>query len=227
MTDVLVIKNSKIEGLGTLKNLLESDGFDIHTIFAKKDKIPNESFDFLVILGANESANDDLSYLLEEQKLIRKYVEDNIPILGICLGSQLIAKSLGAIVYSGPVKEIGFYEDVVFDDKSNLFSGIKNPTSVFHWHGDSFDLPSNSIRLAHSKNYQNQAFQHQSAVGVQFHLEVNQSIVELWLEKAQEKLSELSYIYPEKILVDIDEKIPIVQNNLNIFYKNFKSKFNL
>ena len=227
MADVLVIQNSKIEGLGTLEGLLESDGFHIRTVYAKNEKIPNEPFNLLVILGGSESANNDLSYLIDEQKLIRKSVENEIPVLGICLGSQLIAKAFGAKVYSGSVKEIGFYSDVYVVDNSSLFLGIKQPMTVFHWHGDTFELPSNSIRLAHSKNYSNQAFQYERAVGVQFHLEVNQSIVKLWLEKAQQKLSEISYIDPEKILLDINEKIPIVQNNLNIFYKNFKSKFNL
>jgi GMP synthase (glutamine-hydrolysing) len=227
MTDVLVIQNSKIEGLGTLESLLKSDGFQIRTVYAKKEKIPNDPYALLIILGANESANDNFSYLYNEQKLIRKSVENKIPVLGICLGSQLIAKAFGSKVYPGSVKEIGFYDDVIVDNNSYLFSGIKNPTTVFHWHNDTFDLPLNSIKLAHSKNYPNQAFQYQSAIGVQFHLEVNQSIVKLWLEKAQEKFLELFYIHQEKILIDIDEKIPIVQNNMNIFYKNFKSKFNL
>ncbi len=227
MADVLVIQNSKIEGLGTLEGLLESDGFHIRTVYAKKEEIPNDPFRFLIILGANESANVDFPYLLNEQKLIRKFVENKIPVLGICLGSQLIAKAFGAKVYSGSVKEIGFYNDIVVDNESSLFLGIKNPMTVFHWHGDTFELPSNSIRIAHSKNYSNQSFQYQSVVGLQFHLEVNQSIVKLWLEKAQKKISEIPYINPERILNEIDEKIPIVQNNMNIFYKNFKSKFKL
>ncbi len=227
MVDVLVIQNSKIEGLGTLEPLFKSDGFNIKTIYAKKEKIPNDPFGILIILGASESANDDLPYLLDEQELIRKSVENKIPVLGICLGSQLIAKAFGAKVYSGSVKEIGFYNDVLIDDDSDLFLGIKNPMTVFHWHGDTFDLPSNSTRIAHSKNFPNQAFQIQSAVGLQFHLEVNQSIVKLWLEKSKKKISVIPYISSEQILKEIDEKFPIVQNNMNIFYKNFKSKFNL
>jgi len=227
MADVLVIQNSKIEGLGTLENLLESDGFQIRKVYAKKEKISNDSYQLLIILGANESANADFSYLINEQKLIKKFVENKIPVLGICLGSQLIAKAFGAKVHTGSVKEIGFYDDVFLDNGSSLFAGIKNPMTVFHWHADKFDLPSNSIKIAHSKNYPNQAFQYQSAVALQFHLEVNQSTVKLWLEKAQEKLSQISYINQDKILQDINEKIPIVQNNMNIFYKNFKSKFNL
>ncbi|MGI0064875.1 MAG: type 1 glutamine amidotransferase [Nitrosopumilaceae archaeon] len=227
MTDVLVIQNSKTEGIGTLGNLLESDGFRLRTVYAKQGKIPTADFPLLVVLGAPESANDNVSYLLDEQKLIRKFVQNKIPVLGICLGSQLIAKAFGAQVFTGHKKEIGFYNDLILDNKSSLFSGIKNPMTVFHWHGDTFSLPDNSLRIAHSQNYENQAFQIESAVGVQFHLEVDKTIVKLWLDKAQKELKEISYINPTSIRHEIDEKIPLVQNNMKIFYKNFKSTFHL
>ena len=226
MTDVLILQNSKIEGPGVLGTLLESDGFTIKTIYTKQEKIPADNFSLLVVLGATESANENHSYLLEEQKLIKKTVEKNVPVLGICLGSQLIAKTFGGVVFAGSKKEIGFYDDIEIDD-AKLFSGIKNPMTVFHWHGDTFTLPENSIRLAHSKNYENQAFQIQSAIGLQFHLEVDESIVNLWLDKSQDYIKKLSYINSDDIRLNITEKIPIVQNNMNIFYKNFKSKFKL
>jgi len=227
MTDILVIQNSKIEGIGTLGNLLESDGFRLRTVYAKQGKIPTDDFPLLVVLGASESANDNVSYLLDEQKLIRKFVQNKIPVLGICLGSQLIAKAFGAKVFTGHKKEIGFYNDLILDNNSSLFSGIKSPMTVFHWHGDTFSLPDNSVRIAHSQNYENQAFQLESAVGVQFHLEVDKTIVKLWLDKAQKELKEISYINPNNIRQEIDEKIPLVQNNMEIFYKNFKSTFHL
>jgi GMP synthase-like glutamine amidotransferase len=227
MTDILVIQNSKIEGIGTLGNLLESDGFRLRTVYAKQGKIPTDNFPLLVVLGASESANDNASYLLDEQKLIRKFVQNKIPVLGICLGSQLIAKAFGAKVFTGNKTEIGFYNDIEIDNNSSLFSGIKSPMTVFHWHGDTFSLPDNSIRIAHSQNYENQAFQLESAIGIQFHLEVDKTIVKLWLDKAEEKLKEISYINPDNIRHEIDEKIPIVQNNMEIFYKNFKTIFKL
>jgi GMP synthase-like glutamine amidotransferase len=227
MTDVLVLQNSKIEGLGILGNLLESDGFTIRTIYAKKEKIPTSVFSLLIVLGANESANDPHPYLLNEQKLIKKFVKQKIPVLGICLGSQLIAKTFGGQVFTGSKKEIGFYTDIEIDTNSRLFSGIDSPMTVFHWHGDTFTLPENSIRLAQSKNYENQAFQLKSAVGLQFHLEVDKTTVNLWLDKSEDNIKKLSYINPEDIRQDINEKISIVQNNMNIFYKNFKSKFKL
>lgn len=226
MSNVLVLQNSKIEGPGVLGSLLESDGFSLKTIYTKQEKIPKNDFSLLLVLGANDSVNDPLSYLLDEQKLIKKYVEKDIPVLGICLGSQLIAKTFGGKVFPGAKKEIGFYNDVEIDN-SELFSGIQNPMTVFHWHGDTFTLPENFVRLAHSRNYENQAFQFQTAVGLQFHLEVDRSIVNLWLDKAQDYLEKISYIHPDEIRNEIDEKISIVQNNMNIFYKNFKSKFHL
>lgn len=229
MPKFLVIQNTKNEGIGVLGELLRKDTVDIKTILAKSEDIPDIKPDAIIILGAPESANDELPYLKKELELIRQSVERNIPVLGICLGSQLIAKAFGARVYKGPRKEIGFYNDIEFDniDKSRLFMGVKSPAVVFHWHGDTFDLPENAIRLAHSKDYQNQAVKIGSAVGVQFHLEVDEPTVKLWIEKSRKELGNTSYIDPVLIEKQIPQYIGIVKNNLEIFYKNFKSEFNL
>ena len=227
MSKVLVIQNTRIEEIGYLGELLNNDGFVIHSVNAKYEKLPETNYSLLVILGAPESANDDLPYLQAEQKLIKKTVDDNIPVLGICLGSQLIAKTFGGKVYRGPKKEIGFYHDLRIDNNSKLFSDFTNPFTVFHWHGDTFDLPEKAVRLVHSENYPNQAFQIASAVGLQFHLEVNTEMINLWLDKTQEKLHQIPYIDPQKICSNIDENISIVKNNMNNFYNNFKSSFHL
>ncbi len=227
MSDVLFVQNTRIEGPGYLGDLLKEDGFDIHSVNAKHEKLPEKEYSLVVILGAPESANDELPYLQEEQRLIKKSVEKNIPVLGICLGSQLIAKTFGGKVYRGQKKEIGFYKDLVPEANSSLFSGFDNPFTVFHWHGDTFDLPEGALRLVRSKNYENQAFQFQSAVGLQFHLEVNEEMVNLWLDKTEEKLQNIPYINPEKIRLDIDENISIVKTNMKNFYNNFKSSFHL
>ena len=227
MSDVLLVQNTRIEGSGHLGELLSNDGFNITSISAKHERIPEKKFSLVVVLGAPESANDDLPYLVEEQKLIKNSVNDNIPVLGICLGSQLIARTFGAKVYKGPTKEIGFYHDLTISNNSKLFDGFKNPFSVFHWHGDTFDLPDGATRLALSENYSNQAFQYKSAVGLQFHLEINEQMVNLWLDKTEEKLQQIPYIDPQKIRSEIDENISIVKSNMGNFYNNFKSVFDL
>jgi GMP synthase-like glutamine amidotransferase len=227
MSDVLIVQNTTIEGSGYLGELLREDGFDIHSVNAKHEKLPEKENSLVVILGAPESANDNLPYLQEEQKLIKKSVENNIPVLGICLGSQLIAKTFGGKVFRGPKKEIGFFNDLVPEANSSLFSGFDDPFTVFHWHGDTFDLPEGAIRLASSEIYPNQAFRFKSAVGLQFHLEVNEEMVNLWLDKTEEKLQSIPYIDPQKIRCEIDENISIVKTNMRNFYNNFKSSFQL
>jgi len=227
MSDVLVVQNTRIESSGYLGELLSSDGFDITSINAKHEIIPNKKFSLVVILGAPESANDDLPYLRAEQQLIKNSVEKNIPVLGICLGSQLIAKTFGAKIYSGPKKEIGFYNDLKISSNSTFFSGFQNPFTVFHWHGDTFDLPQGALRLASSEHYPNQAFQYKSAIGLQFHLEVNEEMVNLWLDNTKEKLQKISYINPQEIRSEINENISIVKSNMKNFYNNFKSVFSL
>jgi len=227
MSDVLVVQNTRIESSGYLGELLSRDGFDITSINAKHEIIPNKKFSLVVILGAPESANDDFPYLIEEQQLIKNSVNDDVPVLGICLGSQLIAKTFGAKVYSGPKKEIGFYNDLKISNDSTFFSGFQNPFTVFHWHGDTFDLPQGALRLASSEHYLNQAFQYKSAIGLQFHLEVNEEMVNLWLDNTKEKLQKISYINPQEIRSEINENISIVKSNMKNFYNNFKSSFDL
>ncbi|MGI0003022.1 MAG: type 1 glutamine amidotransferase [Nitrosopumilaceae archaeon] len=226
MDDVLVIQNSSAEGLGNLESLLTNDGFRLQNVFAKKENIPQNDYSLLVVLGAPESANDNLDYLKNEMTLIREFVKKEKPVLGICLGSQLIAKSFGAQVFRGARKEIGFYHDLHIENTPKLFSGFENPFTVFHWHGDTFDLPQNAIRLVSSKDYENQAFLLDTAVGIQFHIEVTNEMINLWLDKSQE-LSNTPYIDPNKIREEISVNLPKVKKNMEIFYKNFKSQFHL
>ena len=227
MSNVLFIQNTRIEGSGHLGELVNEDGFEVQSVHAKQEQIPEKEFSLVVILGAPESANDNLPYLLQEQDFIKKCVEKEVPVLGICLGSQLIAKTFGGKVYPGPKKEIGFYKDLISESDSSLFSRFENPFTVFHWHGDTFDLPQGATRLAHSENYPNQAFRYQSAVGLQFHLEVNEDMINLWLDNTEEKLEKIPYIDPHKIRSEINDNISVVKKNMNTFYSNFKTEFKL
>ena len=225
MDNVLVIQNAISEGLGLFQQLLESDGYTIETIQAKQEKIPSKRYSLLIILGAPESVNDNLGYFSDEMDLIQNYVHNSTPVLGICLGSQLIAKTFGASVYHGTKKEIGFFHDLILDNnnKSELFTGFKNPFTVFHWHEETFTLPQNAIRLAHSNDYPNQAFKIGTAVGLQFHLEVDESMINSWLDHVQ-------YIpHHEKELIrnDARKNFLILKQNISIFYKNFKNEFSI
>jgi GMP synthase-like glutamine amidotransferase len=104
MSDVLLVQNTRIEGSGYLGELLTEDGFNIQSVHAKHESLPEKQYSLVVVLGAPESANDNLPYLQEEQKLIKQSVEQNTPVLGICLGSQLIAKKFTRV----QKKRLGF-----------------------------------------------------------------------------------------------------------------------
>ena len=225
MDNVLVIQNASSEGLGLFRQYLESDGYAIETILAKQEKIPSKRYSLLIILGAPESVNDNLAYLSDQMDLIQNYVHNSIPVLGICLGSQLIAKAFGANVYHGPKKEIGFFHDLELDNEnmSDLFNGFNNPFTVFHWHEETFTLPQNAIRLAHSNDYPNQAFKIGTAVGLQFHLEVDESMINSWLNHTHY----ISRNEKEKILNDAEKNFSILKQNISIFYKNFKNEFSI
>lgn len=137
---ILSIQNTEIETLGNFKELFESDGYIIETIHVKKDKIPKEldKYAGIVILGGYMSVYEYLPYLNEELDSIKNANNLQVPQLGICLGSQLIAEALGGRVYKGKQKEIGWYNVVINNQgRNDIFKGIgKNNIKVFQWHGD-------------------------------------------------------------------------------------------
>ena len=137
----------------------------------------------MVIMGGPMSANDDLPFIQREVALIAEAVKSEIPLLGVCLGAQLIAKALGSKVYRNTVREIG-WAPVTFTEAARrdpLFAGLSAPETVFHWHGDTFDLPRNAELLASSAACRNQAFRAANRVyGLQFHLEVKPVMIAQW-----------------------------------------------
>ncbi len=226
MTEILVIQNAAIEGIGQLGKMLESDGYTLKTINAKQEKIPQKKFPFLIILGSPDSVNDNLSHFADELKLVKDYVSENIPVLGICLGSQLLAKAFGSKIYRGEKKEVGFYHDIIPENQnqSKIFSNFRKPFSVFHWHNETFDLPNQATRLASSINYPNQAFKIGSAVGIQFHLEIDESTINLWLNTTKE---DISNTHIQNVKDEIPKYLTMIEENMMYFYKNLKKEFSL
>ncbi len=189
MKNVLVIQNNRHESLGALEGL-----FNYKVIHADEgESIPSiKGYNALVILGGPASAYDNYAYLRREEELIKDAIKNNIPTLGICLGSQLIAKACNARVYKGSKKEIGWYYVNLHNSLFKLFN--KKRLIVFQWHNDTFDLPQGAELLASSDSYPNQAFKIGSAIGVQFHLEVNRSMIIEW-SKVYNELLDLNTYY--------------------------------
>lgn len=186
---ILVFQHVAFEILGTLNPLLKDAGFRLRYVnFGRHPHAEPEieRYHGLVVLGGpmNVDQTDEHPHLLTEMRLIERAMKREMPILGICLGAQLIAKTLGAAVRPSPEKEIGWYDVTPTRDAGGdaLLGHFAPREQIFQWHGDMFDLPRGAVHLAASPGCENQAFRYDDNVyGFQFHMEVDERLIERWL----------------------------------------------
>ncbi len=184
-TPVTVIRHVPFEGLGRIGPALDRAGltFEYFDLFAGAAPPEPAVSPALILMGGPQSANDGEEYLRTELRLIEAMISAGKPVLGICLGAQLIAKTLGQRVYRNPAKEIGWFP-LHFSPAAGgdpLLAGLPNPTTVLQWHGETFDLPAGAEHLASSALCRNQAFRFGSQVyGFQFHLETTPDMIADW-----------------------------------------------
>jgi len=211
---VLIVKNIAKEGPGTIEEFLKERGIDynILEIYDCHAEIPDiRDLSHLVVMGGPMAVYESTehAYLSLELAMIRSFIKNKKPVLGICLGAQMIAHAVGAEVYAGDKQEIGW-------DRVDISpEGMKDPVlssiavdgdqvaEVFQWHGDTFDLPKNSVRLSSSSAYENQAFRYRENVyGLQFHIEVTPGIIREWFadekgDNIDDMFRQSDSIYPE------------------------------
>lgn len=185
----LAFRHVPFEHLGLIADSLQEHGiaFEYADLYATPNRdIGVAAADALIFMGGPMSVNDDLPYIHQELRYIAQAVSRGKPVLGVCLGSQLIAKALGGRVYKNAVKEIGWapvhWTEAAARDP--LFAGLRSPERVFHWHGETFDLPRGAEWLAYSGACRNQAFRVADNVyGLQFHLEVTPEMISCWCQE--------------------------------------------
>lgn len=218
------------EGLGTIGTLLELNGFTPEFVrIYRGEKAPRtiEGYMALISLGGPMGVYEDavFPFIKDEISLMEKALRDGLPMLGICLGSQLLAKAAGARVYKGGTKEIGWYGLKLTDEGAGdkIFLGMPKEMTVFQWHGDTFDVPEGAVNLASSDAFPNQLIKVGSnAYGIQFHLEVTQEMVRDWITVNSAELKALEgAVDPAKTLIDTPEKI----GELNRYGRAVISKF--
>jgi len=190
--NVLVIKNVFSEGPGTMADHLAARGVPVTTFdLSIGERAPDlAAYTHLLVMGGPMAVYemDQYPYLADEAKLIDRALKADLSVLGVCLGAQMLAHVLGARVFSGGKKEIGWYDVALTAD------GMDDPcmrqlavdgqarAEVFQWHGDTFALPAGSPLLASSDLFPHQAFRYgDRAYGLQFHIEVTPAIVAAWL----------------------------------------------
>lgn len=185
------------ERLGCIEPWIIEKGHSItFTRFYEEYTLPNpDEIDWLIVMGGPMGVYDNVQYpwLNEEKEFIKQVILKGKTVLGICLGSQLIASALGAKVYPNKQKEIGWYNLNLTEQGRNhpLFIRFETEFPVFHWHGDTFDLPAGSVHLASSNVCRNQAFLFNDKVlGLQFHFEVTSESLNEMIENGRNELME-------------------------------------
>ena len=210
------------EGLGCIEQWTNKNSHTVsYTKFYEDFKLPDtEEIDWLIVMGGPMGVYDEAVYpwLAEEKTFIRQAIEKGKTVLGICLGSQLIAEVLGAKVYPNKQKEIGWYDLHLTDEGKNekLLAGFEDKFPVFHWHGDTYDLPAGSIRLFSSEVCLNQAFLYKGNVlGLQFHFEATaETLKEMVTHGASELVEDKTVQSAEQILAQTNF---IDSNNRKMF----------
>lgn len=196
------LQHVPFEGLGSIEHWLQCMGYDITaTRFFEGSQLPHiEDIDMLIIMGGPMSVNDaqDYPWLTEEKHFIRRFIATGKPVLGICLGAQLIASAAGGKVFPNAVKEIGWHPVQGISCANDVFI-FPDETLAFHWHGETFSLPPEAIRIASSQACQNQAFQiDRNVIGLQFHLETTPAVARSIVTHCHDELVAAPYIQSEQ-----------------------------
>lgn len=203
------LQHVAFEGLGSIESWLVEQGYQIScTPFYQSSTLPMvEEIDFLIIMGGPMSVNDEAQYpwLATEKQFVRAFIASGKPVLGICLGAQLIASAMGGRVYPNAEKEIGWFPvRGVTSGEAGTFV-FPAETEVFHWHGETFTLPTGAHRLAQSAVCENQAFQlGANVIGLQFHLETTPQSAQALIEHCREELVAGAFIQTEQQIKAVD-----------------------
>lgn len=229
LMSVLICKNIESEGPGTIEDFLIAEQIPYVILeLSKGEDIPStKNFDTLIILGGPMSVNeaDIYPYIKTEEELVREFINGKKNLLGICLGAQIMAKALGAKVYKGNQKEIGWHDielcsKGITDLKMRKLAihpyvgDLWRRFKVFHLHEEAFDIPKGATKLASSRLYPNQAFRYgKNAYAFQFHIEVTKEMIYDWLKDED--------IDQNKLMVDTENLYEIFKRRAFNFYSHF------
>jgi len=235
---ILVFQHVPYEPLGTLDPLLKESGFRIRYVnFGRNpDHRPTlDKYAALIVLGGPMSSEQIDTYpnLVTEVEIIREAVDRDMSVLGICLGAQLLAKALGGVVQRNPLREIGWYDVdlTAVGETDPVLSTFARCQRVFQWHEDGMSLPPGAVHLASSPASSIQAFRHgEHAYGLQFHLEVDSSLIERWLSVPENRATlqdETGRTDPDEIRAQTPESIDALQSLSRATFSRWIDRFEL
>ncbi|HEY2335842.1 MAG TPA: type 1 glutamine amidotransferase [Burkholderiales bacterium] len=194
MKPVGIFRHARSEGPGYFATYLERRSIPSQLVALDEGAaVPRDPrrFSGLVFMGGPMSVNDELPWIIPALELIREAVRKDVPVLGHCLGGQLISKAFGGVVRANPVKEIGWGEVRVADNAlAREWFGDVQSFESFHWHGETFSIPPGGTRLLESPHCANQAFALGKHLGLQCHVEMTEELVRAWLAGGADEMRE-------------------------------------
>lgn len=232
MRPMLVLQHHPVETPGIFAEILAERGLATRTVRPDLGQpVPSDpgAFAGVIAMGGPMGVYEEDKYpwLREEDRLLKVAISRDQPTLGICLGSQLIAKAAGARVAPGPEKEIGWYPLTPAMDAraDSLFAGFPKTFDAFEWHGDIFDLPPGAVSLANSARYPHQAFRIGRRVyGLLFHLEVTARMVRAMTDTFREEIAPLGDpSRVDAILADLDHRTAPLNAHARRLFESFLS----
>jgi len=193
MKPIAIFRHSPTEGAGYFATFLNEHAIPWELIrIDAGDKVPHNARDFsgLVFMGGPMSVNDDLPWIPFALALIRDAKTHDVPLLGHCLGGQLISKALGGVVSKNPVKEIGWGKtEVVDNDTAQAWFGEIRTFDSFHWHGETFSLPQGAVPLLSSTHCANQGYALGKHLALQCHVEMTEQMIRDWCEVGADEVA--------------------------------------
>jgi len=228
MSHIYIIQNWASESAGTIVDYLEKKSKPYKIIHSYNgEAMPRvANVEAVIVMGCPISVNRyrEHEFLQRLYDFMSKAVAAETPLLGVCLGGQMLAKVLGARVHRNPVREIGAYNVQLTETGclDKLFDSFKSTFPVFHWHNDTFDIPEGARHLAEGEHCPNQAFRKGNAVGIQFHLEPRADEIPRWCDEYVEELTE-EELTGEKIVADFNSRAETLRKMNFLLLDNFFS----
>jgi len=218
MKPYLIIQNDSREGAGQLMMLIRQRSLMSSTFLgweADYKKMNSDNYCGLIVLGGAQGVYelDEYPYLKDEIDLVKAFIEDKKPVIGLCLGAQIIAKALGGKVLQNSQKEIGWFEIQLEESASNddLFMMHPEKEMAFHFHGDYFELPPGCISLAKSDMTECQAFKYaENVYGVQFHAEVDKDLIDVMCRSNESYMGANGYDV-ESVIAESEKRLTAYQ----------------
>jgi GMP synthase-like glutamine amidotransferase len=198
MKPVAICRFAPQEGPGYFATYLGIHGIPWRLVKVDEGEMLPEASTFsgLAMMGGAMSANDDLPWIAPMLDLIRRAVTNGTPVIGHCLGGQLLARALGGAVRSNPVKEIGWGEIELVNGKAGAEWGPPAAFTSFHWHGETFSIPPGAVRIWASVYCPNQAFIYRNSIGMQCHIEMTAELVQTWCDGGAQEIEEALGVSP-------------------------------